>query len=94
MKTKDSFTLKDGIDGEELKGWGFPESMDGEQGEEAASILRKKKIDGSVDALDKRSKRFSFSYHLDTVGRNITRESIMRGFSGSDCLGWRMEARY
>ncbi len=88
MKTKDSFALKDGIDGEELKGWGFPESMDGEQGREAASILAgKKKIDGSVDALDKEVKRFSFSYHLDTVGRNITRESIMRGFSGSGLFG-------
>ncbi len=44
MKTKDSFALKDGIDGEELKGWGFPESMDGEQvGREAASILAGKR---------------------------------------------------
>lgn len=92
METLERFCLKEELTGEELRGWGFPESMDCETQKEMVSILvGKKEIRGTID--NKEGEKFSFSYQTGPWERNITREGYMRGFSGcglfsikNDCI--------
>lgn len=84
METCDSFLIKDSLEEDTLKGWGFPESMDGETANEFVDILAgKKEIHGSVNHVEKAAKKFSFSYDLGPMEKGVSRESMMRGFSGS-----------
>ncbi len=84
METCDSFFIKDGAEGQELRGWGFPQSMDKEMEKESADILAgKKEIHGFINHIEKTAKRFSFAYNLGHMERNVTRDSAVVGFSGS-----------
>ena len=84
METHGSFLIEDSQVEDKLKGWGFPESMDGEVEIEIADILAgKKEIHGSVNHIEKVSKRFSFTYDMGSMEKGVSRESIMQGFSGS-----------
>lgn len=82
METLDGYVLKNEVIGETLNGWGFPGSTDNESS--SVNILAgKKRIDGTVDNKVNHEKRFSFSYMTGPWERNVTRDSFMKGFSGS-----------
>ena len=82
METLNGFVLKNEEIGETLNGWGFPDSTDNEAN--FIDILAgKKRIYGSVDNKVSNKKRFSFSYKSGSWERNVTRDSFMKGFSGS-----------
>jgi len=84
MTTLDGFVLKNEVIGETLNGWGFPGSTNNETKTNPMDILAgKKEIHGTVDNRASNKKRFSFSYISGPWERNITRDSFMKGFSGS-----------
>lgn len=84
MEALNHYLLVDEITGEELKGWGFPASLNDEIKKDSVGILAgKKEIHGTIDNRVKEAKKFSFSYQAGSWERGVSRESFMIGFSGS-----------
>ncbi|MCI8881642.1 MAG: hypothetical protein HFH43_01100 [Lachnospiraceae bacterium] len=84
MKDIGHFNIKCERIGEELQGWGFPESADRETQKEHASIMAGKKgICGKTDNIEGGIKKFSVAYETGFLERNVARESYMACFSGT-----------
>lgn len=82
MKDLEEYALQTGEIGNDVVGYGYPEALDNERSKnKVIKVAGVKKFSGSIDV--KVANRNAISYNPDNIEGGLTRECMMKGFSGT-----------
>ena len=80
MEDIEEYVLQTGEIGNDVVGYGYPEALDNERNK-VTKVAGVKKFTGSIDV--KIADRNAISYNPDNIEGGLTRECMMKGFSGT-----------